>query len=456
MNSKSSDFEGSYKKADIKDLSKDVKGHLLSGSVEKVQQLSSDRLREICIDEGADDAGFVEIGREALAFELDDIIRVYPGTKTLISIVKTVNRESVQSIAINIADEEFHKTCDNISSVSQKILHRLNKLGIRGVCTTYAFPSDMNRWPGKLWDISHKVVAVEAGLGHMGLNRLVLHPRYGSFITLTTILINAVLDRHDQKLDANACIDCKLCSSVCPVGAIQKDGQFEFMACFTHSYREMLSGFQDWIEKIVSSGKVSAYRSQFCDSETISMWQSLTYGFNYKCSYCMAVCPAGEDVINSYLPHKKEYITQVVSPLKHKPEPVYVLKGTLAEITAKKNPDKDVRYVQTPIRPKSISDFLLGVKLAFNPLKANDFNVTIHFIFTGKEEVSATICIDKEKINVQEGTSGKASLTVRADSESWIKFLNKEISLFRAVFSRKLKIHGNPLLMKKFQDCLVI
>jgi hypothetical protein len=31
------------------------------------------------------------------------------------------------------------------------------------------------------------------------------------------------------------------------------------------------------------------------------MWQSLTYGANYKSAYCIAVCPAGEDVIGPYL-----------------------------------------------------------------------------------------------------------------------------------------------------------
>ena len=27
------------------------------------------------------------------------------------------------------------------------------------------------------------------------------------------------------------------------------------------------------------------------------MWQSLSYGANYRAAYCLAVCPAGEDVI---------------------------------------------------------------------------------------------------------------------------------------------------------------
>lgn len=60
------------------------------------------------------------------------------------------------------------------------------------------------------------------------------------------------------------------------------------------------------------------------------------------------------------------------------------------------------------------------------------------------------------KINVYQGAEGKADLTVYADSEVWIKFLNKEVSLLKAIFSRKLRVSGNPLLMKKFQDCILL
>ena len=67
------------------------------------------------------------------------------------------------------------------------------------------------------------------------------------------------------------------------------------MSCAMHNYHELFGGFQDWIETIVSSGSVKAYRSIFCDSETGSKWQSLTYGHAYRCSYCMAVCPAGSE-----------------------------------------------------------------------------------------------------------------------------------------------------------------
>jgi epoxyqueuosine reductase QueG len=45
----------------------------------------------------------------------------------------------------------------------------------------------MDRFPGRIWVVSHKTVAVAAGLGQMGLHRFVIHPKDGSFISLGTI-----------------------------------------------------------------------------------------------------------------------------------------------------------------------------------------------------------------------------------------------------------------------------
>jgi len=77
-------------------------------------------------------------------------------------------------------------------------LRRLNRIGIRGVVVNKSWPMNLDQYPGKIWDVSHKIMAVEAGLGHMGLNRLVLHPKFGSAIQLDSILINGVVDQYDQ------------------------------------------------------------------------------------------------------------------------------------------------------------------------------------------------------------------------------------------------------------------
>jgi ferredoxin len=250
--------------------------------------------------------------------------------------------------------KKWHHTGDGTSSVSRQILRRLNQLGIRGVVVNKDWPMAMDRYPGKIWDVSHKIMAVEAGLGHMGMNRLVLHRKYGSCVQLESILVNGVMDEYDHPLEENPCIKCNLCAAVCPTGAITEDQPFDFMACITHSYRDNSAGFNNLVEAIVTSQNMEEYRSHFDDRETAFMWQSLMFRISYRCGYCMAVCPAGEEVKAVYLENKREHIKRVLKPLRDRQERVYVMAGPKAEAKARQNTSKEVMIVKGMARSRPI------------------------------------------------------------------------------------------------------
>lgn len=307
---------------------------------------SSAAIKKICVDAGADDVGLVDLDRDSLSMEREGILHVYSLTRSVISIVMANNRENMQSPARYVANEEFHHTGDRTSTISREILRRLNRLGIRGVVVNKDWPMAMDRYPGKIWDVSHKIMAVEAGLGHMGINRLVLHPKYGSFVQLESILVNGLMDEYDHPLEENPCIKCNLCAAVCPTGAITKDQPFDFMACLTHSYRDNNIGFNNLVEAIVTSKDMEEYRSRFDDRETSFMWQSLMFRMSYRCGYCMAVCPAGEEVKPVYLENKKEHVERILKPLKDRQERIYVTAGSRAEARARRNTSKEVMIVK--------------------------------------------------------------------------------------------------------------
>jgi epoxyqueuosine reductase QueG len=123
---------------------------------------------------------------------------------------------------------------------------------------------EADRWPQKMWVVSHKPVAVAAGLGHMGIHRNVIHPRFGNFILLGTILLDVAVTEESKPLDYNPCLTCKLCVAACPTGAIASDGHFDFSACYTHNYREFMGGFVNWTHTVAASGSVTA--SSWADS----------------------------------------------------------------------------------------------------------------------------------------------------------------------------------------------
>jgi hypothetical protein len=222
----------------------------------------------------------------------------------------------------------------------------------------------------------------------------------------------------------------------------------------THNYRDRLGGFQDWIERVVSSKNVKSYRKKVRDSETVSMWQSLSYGICNKSSYCMAVCPAGESVIGPFLDDRKGFVEEVVKPLQNKTESIYVVPGSDGEAhVVRRFPHKTVKRIGNGLRPNSAIGFLQSLPIVFQPHQSEGIDAIYHFSFTGEEDCSGTVVIRNMTIEVKEGLVGTPDLHVKADSRTWIDFLAKEKNLVLALLGRKIRLKGDPRRMKAFARC---
>src|SRR5581483_9481596 len=113
---------------------------------------------------------------------------------------------------------------DDINEVARRIVAALERVGVGAINGGAAgFPMEADRWGSKMWVISHKTVAVAAGLGQMGIHRNVIHPKFGNFVLLGTVLIDAQLDSYSHPIAYNPCLECKLCVAACPTGAISPE-----------------------------------------------------------------------------------------------------------------------------------------------------------------------------------------------------------------------------------------
>jgi len=108
-------------------------------------------------------------------------------------------------------------------------------------------------WQNQRAHLSHKRIAVAAGLGWLGRNNLLVTPEYGAQVRLVTVLTDLQPARDMNELssirivsqaspvpDFNGCGECRDCIAVCPAHAIgETPGEFNHLACY-----EKLKEFQ--------------------------------------------------------------------------------------------------------------------------------------------------------------------------------------------------------------------
>jgi NAD-dependent dihydropyrimidine dehydrogenase PreA subunit len=434
----------------------EVRRRVAEGTVTRLPAvLDADWLRALCLEAGADDVGFVEIERPELADERVQIEKAFKGSKALISIVCRVNQEAVRSPARSATNLEYHMGYHDINEVARRIVAKLEPMGVRAFNGAAGFPMEMDNWPaGRIWVVAHKPIAEAAGLGKMGIHRNVIHPKFGNFIVLETIVVDVPISEYARPIDYNPCLECKLCVAACPTGAINPDGRFDFSACYTHNYRDFLGGFGEWVEEVVEAKDKADYRARVPEPETAGVWQSLGFGPGYKAAYCVSVCPAGEDVLGPFLESRKMHLNDVVKPLQNKTETVYVVANSDAEAyVARRFPHKRVKRVGNGLRARNVDAFIVGLPLTFQREVSRKLQATYHFTFTGDEQRELTIDIRGGELTITEGLHGAADLRVRADTRTWFGFVAGERSLLVALLLRRIRLSGPPKLLKAFGAC---
>ena len=115
-----------------------------------------------------------------------------------------------------------------LDRLALQVTNFIQKLGSEALPVPASQVIDREKQMGHL---SHKKVAIRAGVGWLGRNNLLVNPEFGARVRFVTILTDLPLTV-DKPLKMD-CGRCEKCLNVCPAEAIrEKPEDFDHLACY--------------------------------------------------------------------------------------------------------------------------------------------------------------------------------------------------------------------------------
>ncbi|MGQ8338312.1 hypothetical protein ACUNWD_17290 [Sunxiuqinia sp. A32] len=121
-----------------------------------------------------------------------------------------------------VQNDEFHKTELKTDRIADQLASFLIEKGY----SAYSQSEDHIAKTGfynentKTTPLPHKTIALMAGIGWIGKHDLLVNPKFGSAISMCSVLTDAPLKTIRQPYSPPKCGDCKVCQEVCNSNAI--------------------------------------------------------------------------------------------------------------------------------------------------------------------------------------------------------------------------------------------
>lgn len=168
-----------------------------------------------------------------------------------------------------------------IKNMLGELLQKLNCSGqlVSGRCFTDSAPIAERYW------------AVEAGLGWIGRNGLLINRQKGSFLLLGELIINCKTDTYDTPNPFNGCGNCRRCIDNCPGKALDGQSPLDARRCTSYLTIE--------------------HKKTFTKTEQDILRRSRPFFFG--CDICQEICPWNKKAIREITPEISEKTSALFS-----------------------------------------------------------------------------------------------------------------------------------------------
>ena len=139
--------------------------------------------------------------------------------------------------------------------------------------------------------------AVEAGLGTLGLNLMLLTPEYGPRVILTAVLTSAELEP-DSRMTEPLCEGegCGRCLLACPGDAVLQWG-LDKKKCAPYASPHGFAHVVSHVGNVLRADTVEQKLELLRSGDSFNIWQTMLRGVGAYtgCTRCVDVCPVGQD-----------------------------------------------------------------------------------------------------------------------------------------------------------------
>lgn len=170
----------------------------------------------------------------------------------------------------------------NVDAMLMQVARIIEEQGAVAVPVFGCFPYDV-RGRGDFWGYLSLVKMAEAvSIGKIGKNGLLFNSQYGPRLMLGGIITTAVLPAMTwPKKNEIGCPDeCFVCQEQCPVGAIDKKGKVDRLACVKYSMKSPIFSYFMKTKSFDAS-----------DAEMINHVTGVDDHSMYTCIKCVSMCP---------------------------------------------------------------------------------------------------------------------------------------------------------------------
>lgn len=167
----------------------------------------------------------------------------------------------------NYTEEKFNTGIQYAKKVLENILMQIENILKECEVKYYIPPVAQNNEEELIAPFSFKYAAVNAGLGWIGKNDVIITEKYGPRVRLSAILIDNDF-KYGQKITKSKCpVSCTKCVDICPYNALHNT---------------------NW--------DINTLRSEIIDYKLCNLKRSRyikKHGRKNACGLCMAICPIG-------------------------------------------------------------------------------------------------------------------------------------------------------------------